>query len=124
MITQAQLAYFMKELLDLGHVCNGYELVRYPLFLDPDVFDALDDALVEWSRGNFPDYPESRRWFDGQRMLCGFEIIRRPNRCPGCGANFDEFPEMKHAPEDCFGPGCTCYEPQYGHQPGCPQRAR
>lgn len=44
------------------------------------------------------------------------------NKCSGCGVDFDEFPELRHAPEDCPGPECTCYEGP-GHQPGCPYGA-
>lgn len=42
------------------------------------------------------------------------------DRCPSCGADFAEFPEMRHDQGDCPGPECTCYEVIGGHQPGCP----
>ena len=40
-------------------------------------------------------------------------------RCRECGVDFDEFPEMRHAEDECSGPGCTCYEVIGGHQMGC-----
>lgn len=41
--------------------------------------------------------------------------------CPECGVNFAEFPEQSHAPEECGGLDCTCYEIHGGaHQMGCP----
>lgn len=41
-------------------------------------------------------------------------------RCQGGrGVDFDEFPDMRHAEDECPGPECTCYEIIGGHQTGC-----
>jgi hypothetical protein len=42
------------------------------------------------------------------------------DRCKGgCELDFDEFPDMRHAEDECSGPECTCYEVTGGHQMGC-----
>lgn len=76
------------------------------------------------SSESFADVPEGST--PPELPLVVFETIfdtddtRPDGYCRGgCGLNFYEFPEMRHAVDHCPGPECTCYEVTGGHQMGC-----
>lgn len=51
---------------------------------------------------------------------CTITVPIKAEKCPSCGDDFNEFPEMRHQLDECPGPDCTCYEIIGGHQPMCP----
>lgn len=110
-----------------GGMYRRFKVVANPLPQDAEVIAIqLRDAYLPQTlrlvirSETFAELPEGA--IPPELPLVTFETVYDPptdDKCPNCGIDFNEFPDMRHTEYECSGPECSCYEIIGGHQMGC-----